>query len=110
MLWGLERMLSYIAEHSQIGLTPSGAHKHVFVELAAEAFDWPGHPPEDLCAINKVLNEWDFFPLAELHDIMQALKIGRHFKADFRPTPFGKTFVGHPGRLFGLVAPFSVPL
>ena len=60
----------------------------------------------DLYAVNKVLNEWDFFPLAELHDIMLALKIGRHFKGAFWLTPFGKTFVGHPSRVFGLVAPF----
>ncbi len=106
MVRGLTRTFAYIAEKGPIGLTPSGAFKRVFVQWAVEAFDWPGHRPEDLYAVNKVLNEWDFFPLAELHDIMLALKIGRHFKGEFRLTPFGKTFVGHPGRVFGLVAPF----
>ena len=106
MIRGLEHTFAYIAENGTIGLTPSGAFKRVFVQWAAEAFDWPGHRPTDLYAVNKVLNEWDFFPLAELHDIMLALKIGRHFKGEFRLTPFGKTFVGQPGRLFGLVAPF----
>lgn len=106
MVRGLAYTFTYIAENGPIGLTPSGAFKRVFVQWAAEAFDWPGHRPADLYAVNKVLNEWDFFPLAELHDVMLALKIGRHFKGAFRLSPFGKTFVGHPGRLFGLVAPF----
>ncbi|MFN7882456.1 MAG: hypothetical protein ACK5PF_05520 [bacterium] len=103
---GLTKTFSYLEENGPIGLTPSGNLKRVFVTWAAEAFDWPGHRPDDLYAVNKVLNEWDFFPLAELHDIMLALKIGRHFKGEFRLTPFGKTFVGQPGRLIGLVAPF----
>lgn len=106
MIRGLTQTFAYIIEKGPIGLTPSGAFKRVFVTWAAEAFDWPGHRPEDLYAVNKVLNEWDFSPLAELHDIMLALKIGRHFKGTFRLTPFGRTFVGRPGRLFGLVAPF----
>lgn len=106
MVRGLTRTFAYIAETGPIGLTPSGAFKRVFVQWAAEAFDWPGHRPADLYAVNKVLNEWDFFPLAELHDIMLALRIGRHFKGTFRLTPFGRTFIGQPGRLFGLVAPF----
>lgn len=106
MVRGLTHMLAYIAENGSIGLTPSGAFKRVFVQWAAEAFDWPGHRPADLYAVNKVLNEWDFFPLAELHEFMLALKIGRHFKGEFRLTPGGKTFVRQPGRLFGLVAPF----
>jgi len=59
-----------------------------------------------LYAVNKVLNEWDFFPLAELHDLMVVLKIARDFKGYFRLTTLGKTFVGRPGRMFGLVAPF----
>jgi hypothetical protein len=103
---GLERTFAYIADKGLIGLTPSGAFKRVFVEWAAEAFDWPGHRPQDLYAVNKVLNEPDFFPLMELHEIMLALKLGRHVKGTFKLTPLGRTFVGRPGRLFGLLAPF----
>lgn len=106
MIRGLEHTFVYIAENGAIGLTPSGAFKRVFVQWAAEAFNWPGHRPKDLYAVNKVLNEWDFLPLTELHGIMLALKIGRHFKGEFRLTQIGKTFVGSPGRLFALVAPF----
>jgi hypothetical protein len=106
MIRGLEHTFAYISENGAIGLTPSGAFKRVFVQWAAKTFDWPGHRPEDLYAVNKVLNEWDFLPLAELHGIMLTLKIGRHFKGEFKLTPFGRTFVGNPGRLFALVAPF----
>lgn len=106
MVRGLAKTFAYLEENGPIGLTPSGAFKRIFVQWAAEAFDWPGHRPKDLYAVNKVLNQWDFFPLAELRDLMLALKIGRHFKGEFRLTPFGKTFVGHPGRLLGLIAPF----
>ncbi len=106
MIRGLEKTFGYIADKGPIGLTPSGAFKRVFVAWAAEAFDWPGYGPQDLYAVNKVLNEPDFFPLMELHDILLALKLGRHFKGTFRLTPLGKALVGHPGRLFGKLAPF----
>ena len=93
MIRGIEQTFAYIAEKGPIGLTPSGAFKRVFVEWAAEAFDWPGHRPADLYAVNKVLNELDFFPLMELHDIMLALKIGRHFKKEFRLTSAPETII-----------------
>lgn len=106
MIRGIEQTFAYIAEKGPIGLTPSGALKRVFVDWAAEAFDWPGYRPADLYAVNKVLNELDFFPLMELHDIMLALKIGRHFRKEFSLTSAGKAFVGRPGKLFGVLAPF----
>ncbi len=106
MMRALERTFAYIAENGPIGLTASGVFKRVFVQWAAEAFDWPGHRPAELYALNKVLNEWDFLPLAELHGLMLALKLGRHFKGAFRLTPFGTSLVGKPGELFGLLAPF----
>lgn len=106
MIRGLEKTLAYIADRGLISLTPSGAFKRVFVAWAAEEFDWPGHRPQDLYAVNKVLNEPDFFPLVELHEVMLAMKLGHHVKGAFRITPLGRTFVGHPGRLFGLLAPF----
>ncbi len=106
MIRALERTFAYTAEKGPIGLTPSGAFKRVFVQWATEKFDWPGHRPADLYAVNKVLNEWDFLPLTELHEIMLTLKIGRHFRGEFRLTSFGRSFVGKPGALFGLLAPF----
>ena len=106
MIRGLGKTFIYLADNGPIDLTASGGFKRVFVAWAAETFDWPGHRSEDLYTVNKVLNEADFFPLMELHEIMLALKLGRHVKGTFRLTPLGRTFVGCPGRLFGVLAPF----
>lgn len=106
MVRALEKTFAYIAEHGEIGLTPSKAFKRAFVHWAAREFDWPGHTEEDLFAINKVLNEIDFGPLMDLHDVMIALKIGRHYKGQFKLTKAGQELVGHPGRIFGIVTPF----
>ena len=101
-----EKTFAYIDEHGPIGLTPSKALKRVFVHWAAAEFDWPGYSEDDLFAVNKVLNEIDFHPLMELHDLLIALKIGRHFKGQFRLTKSGQSLAGHPGRLFGILTPF----
>lgn len=106
MIRGFVKTLAYILENGPIGLTKSGGFKRYFVEWAAGVFDWPGHRPDDLYAVNKVLNELEFYPLAELHDVMLAMKIGRHFKGEFRLTKDGKALVGHPGKLFGQLARF----
>lgn len=106
MVRALEKTFSYIAEHDGIGLTPSKAFKRVFVHWAAREFNWPGYSEEDLFAINKVLNEIDFGPLMDLHDVMIALKIGRHYKGQFKLSKVGQGLVGHPGRIFGIVTPF----
>ena len=106
LIQGIEKTLAYLEDKGPIGLTKSGSFKRVFVEWAAEAFDWPGHRPADLYAVNKVLNELDFYPLVELHDVLLAMKLGRHFKGEFRLTKQGKGLIGHPGQVFGLLAPF----
>ncbi|NKB53197.1 MAG: hypothetical protein GKR98_17885 [Boseongicola sp.] len=106
MVRALERTFAYIAEHGGIGLTPSKAFKRMFVHWAAREFDWPGYTEEDLFAINKVLNEIDFGPLVDLHDMMIALKIGRHYKGQFKLTKASQELVGNPGRIFGIVTPF----
>lgn len=106
MVRGLEKTFAWIGEHGGIPLTPSKAFKRVFVQWAASEFDWPGHTQADLFAVNKVLNEWDFPPLMVLHDLMIAMKLGRHYKGQFRLTRAGQALVGHPGRLFNTVVPF----
>jgi len=75
------------------------------VHWAAAEFGWPGYLEKDLFAVNKVLNESDFAPLMELHDLMIALKIGRHYKGQFLLSKAGQALVGHPGRLFGIITP-----
>lgn len=41
-----------------------------------------------------------------LHDLMIAMKLGRHYKGEFRLTKTGQALIGHPGRIFGTVVPF----
>ena len=106
MVRGVEQTFAWIDEHGGIPLTPSKTFKRVFVHWAAAAFDWPGHTEADLYAVNKVLNEWDFPPLMLLHDLMIAMKLGRHYKGQFRLTKAGQALVGHPGRIFASVVPF----
>lgn len=106
MVWGLEKTFAWIGEHGGIPLTPSKAFKRVFVHWAAAAFDWPGYTEADLFAVNNVLNEWDFPPLTLLHDMMIAMKLGRHYKGQIQLTKAGKALVGHPGRIFSTFVPF----
>lgn len=106
MVRALEKTFAYISEHGDIGLTPAKAFKRVFVHWAAREFNWPGYTEADLFSLNKVLNEHDFGPLMDLHDVMIALKVGRHYKGQFKLTKAGQALVGHPGRIFGIVTPF----
>lgn len=106
MVRGVEKTFAWIGENGGIPLTPSNAFKRVFVHWAAAEFGWPGHTEADLFAVNKVLNETDFAPLMVLHDLMIAMKLGRHYKGEFRLTKAGKSLAGHPGRIFGTVVPF----
>lgn len=103
---GVEKTFAWIGEHGGIPLTPSKAFKRVFVHWAAAEFDWPGHTEADLFAVNKVLNEPDFAPLMALHDLMIAMKLGRHYKGAFHLTKADQALAGHPGRIFDAVVPF----
>jgi len=102
----IEKTFSHIAEHGGIELTPSKSFKRYFVHWAASAFEWPGYTEEELFRLNKVLNEIDFPPLMYLHDMMLALKIGRHVKGTFTLTKAGESLIDHPGKIFGIMAPF----
>ena len=106
MVRAIEKTFAHIAEQGPIGLTPSKAFKRVFVHWAAANFDWPRYSKEELFVVNNVLNEMDFPPLMEIHDILIALKIARHYKSSFRLTKSGLTLVGHPGQIFGIITPF----
>lgn len=106
LLRGIEKTFAWIDEHGGIPLTPPKAFKRVFVHWAADEFDWPGPTKTDLFAVNKVLNEWDFPPLMLMHELMIAMKLGRHYKGQFRLTKAGQALVGQPGRIFGTVVPF----
>ena len=106
MVRAIEKTFAYIADQGGIGLTPLKAFKRNFVNWAAAEFNWPYYSHEELFRFNKVLNEIDFFPLIHLHDVLVALKIGRHYKGKFVLTKAGESLIGHPGKIFGVVAPF----
>ena len=106
MMNASEKLFSYIEKHDGIGLTPSKAFKRVFVEWAAGEFNWPGYSKDELFKFNKVLNEIDFPPLMDLHDLLISLKIGRHYKGKFKLSKTGKELFKQPGRLFGVMISF----
>tara|TARA_R110002051_G_scaffold30487_1_gene70504 strand:+ start:8294 stop:9013 length:720 start_codon:yes stop_codon:yes gene_type:complete len=105
LIRGVLKTAQYIEENGGIGLTKSGAFNRKFVHWAAAAFDWPGYSEDDLFVVNKVLNEWDFPPLSDIHELLKGLKLGRHFKGQFVLTKAGKELVSNPGLLFQQLTP-----
>lgn len=97
--------LDYVLAHGPIPLTPNKAFKRVFVNWAAEQFDWPGMTAADLFRVNKVLNEQDFPPLEMLHHLLLNLKLGRHFKGQFTLSRQGKVLAADPVQLFAHIIP-----
>lgn len=88
-----------------LGLTPGGALKRVHVTWAAESFAWPGHTPDELYRVNKVLNEEDLFPLWLLHRVLLHTKHARHYRKAFQPTKTGRALIGAPHRAFNEFVP-----
>lgn len=105
MLRGMVLTLRYADEHDGIGLTKSDAMNRKFVHWAAAAFDWPGHTPEELFIVNKVLNEDDLFPLWPVRNLLHHLKLIRRYKGTLRATALGRSLAAEPAKFFDLVAP-----
>ena len=106
MVRGHEKTFAWIAKYGGIPLTPSKAFKRAFVHWAAAEFDWPGYTEADLFTVNKVLNERDFAPLMLLHDLMIVMKLGRHYKGEFKLANAGKALIGHSGQIFAVIVSF----
>jgi hypothetical protein len=106
LLRGFLKTFDYLSEHGSIGLTTSKGFKRNFVHWAASQFDWPGLSEADLFAVNKVLNEQDFMPLVDIHFLLTTLRMGRHYKGQFKLTKAGSELGAQPGRLFGIITPF----
>jgi hypothetical protein len=100
-----QRLLAYADEQGGLALTPGGALKRVHVNHAAEVFDWPGHTPEELYRINKVLNEEDVFPLWVLHQFLLHTRHARHSNKMFQPTKAGRALIDAPSRAFNEIVP-----
>ncbi|MDG1827210.1 MAG: hypothetical protein P8H62_13205 [Henriciella sp.] len=106
MIRAAGKLLGYLVEHQTIGLTQTKAFQRSFVLWAAEAFEWPGFDLERYFAVSKVMNEYDFPPLENLHFILLKLKLIRHYKLTCRLTKSGSALADKPGDLFNLIAPF----
>ena len=107
MLRGALLTLQYAQEHGSIGLTKTRAFKRVFVHWAVAHFEWPGKSAEEMFRYNKVINEYEFPPLEVLHFLLISLRLGRHYKGEFRLTKRGDELAHAPGRLFAeLIAYF----
>jgi len=100
--------LQYAQDHGAIGLTKTKAFKRVFVHWAVEKFDWPGFGAEEMFRYNKVINEYEFPPLELLHYLLITLRLGRHFKGEFKLTKRGAELAQSPGKLFAELIPFFV--
>ena len=100
-----QRLLAYADEQGGLALTPGGALKRVHVNHAAEVFDWPGHTPEELYRLNKVLNEEDVFPLWVLHQFLLHTRHARHSNKMFQPTKAGRALIDAPSRAFNEIVP-----
>lgn len=105
LLRGMVLTLRYAEEHGGIGLTKSDAMNRKFVHWAAAAFNWPGHTPEELFVVNKVLNEQDLFPLWPLRNLLHHLKLLRRYKGTLRATALGRSLAADPAKFFDLIAP-----
>lgn len=105
LIRGVLKAARYIEANGGIGLTKSGAFNRKFVHWAASEFDWPGYSEKELFIINKVLNEWDFPPVSDIHDLLKGMKLGRHYKGKFILTNAGKELVVNPAQLFAQLVP-----
>lgn len=93
------KLLICARDDDGIHLTKSGAFCRKFVTWAAEDFRWPGYEMDDLYAVNKVLNEPDFPPLAIMHDLLVAARIIRHHKGEAVLTKIGRGLIDDHGGL-----------
>ena len=82
--------MQYTQEHGSIGITKNKAFKRTFVHWAVQNFDWPGEGADEVFRYHRVINEADFAPLEVLHFLLIELRLGRHFKDEFRLTKRGK--------------------
>lgn len=108
LLRGALLTLQFAREHGSIDLTKTKAFKRVFVHWAVENFDWPGKSAEEMFRYQKVINEYEFPPLEILHFLLISLRLGRHYKGEFRLTKRGVELADSPGRLFAELIPYFV--
>ena len=100
--------LRYAQENGVIGLNKTMAFKRVFVHWAVEYFVCPGKGAEEMFRYSRVINEYEFPPLEVLHYLLLTLRLGRHFKGEFRLTKRGSELAQAPAQLFAEVIPIFI--
>jgi hypothetical protein len=100
--------LDHVRDQGPIGLTQTKAFKRSFVGWAVKHFDWPDWSEDELLRHHKVINEADFPPLELLHFLLVELKLGRHYKGEFRLTKRGLEMSRSRGELFNTLIPFYI--
>jgi hypothetical protein len=95
-------------DHPDLAHSPLLPFKRVFVPWAVEHFDWLGKSAEEMSGYNKVINEYEFPPLEVLHLLLIFLRIGRHFKGEFRLIKRGAELAESPAGLFAELIPCYV--
>jgi len=89
-------------------LRQTRAFMRIFVHWAVEHFDWPGKSAEEMFRYSKVINEYEVPPLEVLHSLLITLRLGRHFKGEFRLTKRGAELAQARARLFAELIPFFI--
>ena len=98
------KLLRYAQAEGGIPLTKTMGNFHRrCVEWAAEEFQWPGHTPADLYAVNRVLNEPDMQPLWVLHGLFLDTRLMRHFKGKAVLTKAGIRMLDNAAELQALL-------
>lgn len=93
------KLLKHAGENGGIELTKSGFFNRKCVVWAAEEFQWPEYQPAELYRLNKVLNEQDFPPLSDMHDLMVLGQLLSHRKGYALLTAAGKAVLKNFGTL-----------
>ena len=105
LMRGLVVVVDLAGRENGIGLTQTGRIKRKYVDPLVREMDWPHYDIEDYYAVSKVMNEDDFFPLVLVHDLMRHLKLGRHYKGQFKLTKKYAQTGGQLSALYPLVMP-----
>ena len=100
--------LDHVRDKGPIGLTQTKAFKRSFVSWAVKHFEWPDWSEDELLRHHKVINEADFPPLELLHFLLIELKLGRHYKGEFRLTKRGLEMSRSRGELLNTLIPFYI--
>lgn len=88
-----------------IELTQTGRFKRKYIDPLARSFDWPHYDIERYYSVSKVMNADDFPPIILVHDFMRHLKLGRHYKGQFKLTKTGLAISQDPAGIFQAIMP-----